>query len=276
MKVEDIEIDKIKRFENVRIRVEDKDVHSMMSSVKQDGLLHPIGVSKDKKGEYYIVYGNRRLEACKKLGWKTIPAIIRPENELKEFYIKNTLENIERQELSETEIGRMFDLLMSKYDMTISELASRFGYPTARVRRAIRLYHHIPEEYRPKIKYLKDAGYKRGKIPATAANAILGMRRKYNLNKAQIKLLLDEAKKDGFTVKHLDVIGSLLQLKYNIDDALRLSKQYSVVSFKIPIKKKEIEKLTNEQKKSFSRIVVEILTGKSDIKLDIPKWQTIR
>ncbi len=60
--------------------------------------------------EYILRYGNRRLEACKKLGWKTIPAIIKTENgqELQHISIKkiSQIENsrirIEPKELNST------------------------------------------------------------------------------------------------------------------------------------------------------------------------------
>ena len=37
--------------------------------------------------KYIVVFGNRRLEACKKLGWKTIPAKI--DDKIKEVSIKD-------------------------------------------------------------------------------------------------------------------------------------------------------------------------------------------
>ena len=69
MNIKDIEIKKIKQLENIRLRIEEEDVHTLMSSIKQDGLLEPIGVAitSGSKDEYLIVYGNRRLEACRKL-----------------------------------------------------------------------------------------------------------------------------------------------------------------------------------------------------------------
>ena len=35
-----------------------------------------IGVMPTKTNEFIIVFGNRRLAACKKLGWKKVPAMI--------------------------------------------------------------------------------------------------------------------------------------------------------------------------------------------------------
>lgn len=46
--MKDVEIDKIKQLENIRLRIEEEDVHTLMASIKQDGLLEPIGVSTTK------------------------------------------------------------------------------------------------------------------------------------------------------------------------------------------------------------------------------------
>lgn len=276
MNVQNIKIALIKRLENIRVRIEEKDVHTLIASIKQDGLLQPIGIapSPGKKEEYYILYGNRRLEACKKLGWETIPAVVHPKQDLKDQYIKNTLENLEREDLNESEIGRIFDMFKEEYKMTDSEIASRFGFTLPRVERALKIYNYIPEEHKKDVKFLGGGGYKRGKIPATAANAILGMRRKYNLNKKQISELLEQSKQDGFSNRHLDIVGSLLQVGYSIDEAVASAKEYTVVSLKIPIKQQTVKDMKKKYNKSFARIVVGILNGTIKTKMDIPTWKS--
>jgi small-conductance mechanosensitive channel len=60
------------------------DVDQLAVSISRQGLLQPIVVAEDPKGERYdILAGDLRFEACKKLGWKTIPALVvaRQENE---------------------------------------------------------------------------------------------------------------------------------------------------------------------------------------------------
>lgn len=42
---------------------------SLIESIEEIGLLHTIVITPDKK----LIAGYRRLKACKKLGWKTIP-----------------------------------------------------------------------------------------------------------------------------------------------------------------------------------------------------------
>lgn len=59
-------------------RLEPHDVEQLTHSIRKDGLLQPIIVVKSATaGDYELLAGHLRLEACKKLGWKAIPAMVR-------------------------------------------------------------------------------------------------------------------------------------------------------------------------------------------------------
>lgn len=66
----EIEIDRI--VIKPRFRVHIGDLAPMMESIRRIGVLQPIGVDKDN----VLVFGERRVEACRRLGMKTIPARI--------------------------------------------------------------------------------------------------------------------------------------------------------------------------------------------------------
>lgn len=66
----------------------------LVNSIKDIGLLHPIGVSKDNQ----LIFGERRLEACKKLGWKDIPAQILDYDDITRELAEH-LENLHREDL---------------------------------------------------------------------------------------------------------------------------------------------------------------------------------
>ena len=107
MKVKEIEVSKIESVENIRSKI-DLDVSELMSSIKSYGLLQPIGLFGTGVSGYVIVWGNRRLTACKKLGWKTIPGVILDSEELSEndFILHHIVENEQRIPLSPFELGR--------------------------------------------------------------------------------------------------------------------------------------------------------------------------
>lgn len=61
------------RIEDIRVgerhRKELGDVGALAASIKDIGLLHPIVVTPDGR----LIAGERRIEACKRLGWLEIP-----------------------------------------------------------------------------------------------------------------------------------------------------------------------------------------------------------
>jgi ParB family chromosome partitioning protein len=62
-----LDIKKIKVRNRFRKRL--GDIGSLAESIKEVGLLHPIVVRPDER----LIAGERRLEACKRLGWKAVP-----------------------------------------------------------------------------------------------------------------------------------------------------------------------------------------------------------
>ena len=55
----------------------DNELDDLVGSIRENGLLQPIMVVKKPGGDTYdLLAGHLRLAACKKLGWKTIPAVV--------------------------------------------------------------------------------------------------------------------------------------------------------------------------------------------------------
>lgn len=77
-----------------------------MSSIQQKGLLEPIVVRPVEKA-FEVVAGNRRFEACKKLGWRSIPCHV-VELDDKEAFEVSILENVQRETLNPIEEGRAY------------------------------------------------------------------------------------------------------------------------------------------------------------------------
>jgi small-conductance mechanosensitive channel len=72
--LQDVEISKI----HSTLRPADNDVIDQLAqSIATHGLLQPIVLIRNPAGTYEIVAGQLRFEACKRLGWKTISAVVR-------------------------------------------------------------------------------------------------------------------------------------------------------------------------------------------------------
>jgi len=58
-----------------RVRKEMGDIDTLIASIKEIGLLHPIVLYKDSNTlKHHLLAGRRRLEAYKRMGEDTIPA----------------------------------------------------------------------------------------------------------------------------------------------------------------------------------------------------------
>jgi ParB/RepB/Spo0J family partition protein len=91
-----LKIDKI--IVDDRMRKEDNfgDLESLAASINKFGLLHPIVVTKDR----HLIAGERRLRACKLLGWAEIPvSIFEDLDDLQRKEIELE-ENIQRQQMT--------------------------------------------------------------------------------------------------------------------------------------------------------------------------------
>ena len=72
--IQNIDIDSV---EESNIPAEPEEVQKLADSISQHGLLQPVVViARPDNGRYEVVAGHLRLEACKKLGWRTIPTVI--------------------------------------------------------------------------------------------------------------------------------------------------------------------------------------------------------
>ena len=71
-----IMINKIKTEEQPKL--DPHDIEMLMASIEEKGLLQPIVVAKPPGADHYeILAGHLRFEAAKRLGWKSIPALVR-------------------------------------------------------------------------------------------------------------------------------------------------------------------------------------------------------
>lgn len=74
--IQDIEVS---RVQAPAVVLHPDDVEQLAQSIASHGLLQPIVVTEGgQKGFYRIVAGHLRFEACKRLGWKTVPAVVQP------------------------------------------------------------------------------------------------------------------------------------------------------------------------------------------------------
>jgi len=102
--------------------VPDNKVKELAESIRQHGLFHPILVRPVGRS-FQIVAGNRRLEACKLLQWKHIPAKIKELTDKEAFEIQLT-ENIQRMTMNPIEEANAFKKYTNEFGWGgVSEIA---------------------------------------------------------------------------------------------------------------------------------------------------------
>ena len=78
MNIETIALDKLHPFEDYPFRVlRDEALQELAASIALEGIFNPLVLRPLENGEYEIISGHRRYEACKLAGIEEVPAIVR-------------------------------------------------------------------------------------------------------------------------------------------------------------------------------------------------------
>jgi len=100
-------------------------VKELAESIRANGLLQPVMVRRRGDG-YELVFGLHRLEACRRLGWRKIPALVR-EISGEEAFVAGLVENLQRNiRVNPVAEARGYRHLMAK-GWTPHEIAQRIG-----------------------------------------------------------------------------------------------------------------------------------------------------
>ncbi len=200
-------LNKIKLSRNSRSAIANDDLSGIMQSIKEVGLLQPIGVSKDGTG-YSICYGNRRFLACSKLGLKKIPVIIHKHKNVAEADLKNLTENIQRRNISLIEAGRYVSILKQS-GLSSNEIATRLGVNKSYVAATLDVFNRVPVKHQKDIDVAVTKSNKTskstGKIGVYSARRIVSAKSTYRLNDKQTDYLFEQAKhSDDFQIERVD------------------------------------------------------------------------
>jgi len=246
MIVKDILISDIEHIENIRQKTgsEEEDAN-FMQNIKDNGLLQPIGVKENKNGKYDIIWGNRRLSTCIKLGWKSIPAVVYRAKEQsmseEEFLILNATENLQRKPNTLLELGRIVKILKSK-GLSNSEIAVRLSLPKVRVENALMELERIPPKWQKKIRLMEGTKDRRGDIPMTTAAKIVRLR---GLSQKQRNDLYAHVSKNDADVsaRKIEMLGAAIRDGKSMREALSVTEQYKVVNCKIYLHNDKLKKV---------------------------------
>lgn len=137
-RIEEIELSKIDRPKDIaRIQIDEEYINELAQSIEERGQLEPIRV-RERDGRYEIVFGDRRFLACKKLGVKTIDAVI-VECTSAAGLIDRTIENVQRVDLTPIEEAKEYYRLVKEMDLSFGRIAKLTGKSPGSVKRSLKL-----------------------------------------------------------------------------------------------------------------------------------------
>jgi ParB family transcriptional regulator, chromosome partitioning protein len=163
----------------------------LMVSIKEIGILQPPVVREVSGGRYELIMGERRYRAAKAVGLKTIPVIIRqtPDNELLREAL---IENIHRSQLNPLEEGAAYAQLLSDFNCTHEELATKLGRSRPHLSNTMRLLT-LPQTVQKRVAL--------GIISAGHARALLGLS-----DAAEIEKLANRIVAENLSVRSVEEI----------------------------------------------------------------------
>lgn len=121
-------------------RVDIPQIDELSDSLRQHGQLSPIKVrtSPLNRLRFEIVFGHRRVEAAKRLGWKSIRAEVEEISDDK-LGIFALSENLERSDFTDYEIGVQMLELIKKFNYSQDQIAKQIGRSNSYVSEHIQL-----------------------------------------------------------------------------------------------------------------------------------------
>jgi len=119
-------------------------LNELAESIKVHGIIQPITVRKLSDHQYQLISGERRYQASKIAGLKSLPAYVRTAND-QQMLEMALIENIQRENLNPIEISLSYQRLISECNLKQEELGDRVGKNRTTVTNYLRLLKLPPD-----------------------------------------------------------------------------------------------------------------------------------
>jgi ParB family chromosome partitioning protein len=123
----------------------DKTFASLADSIRVHGVLQPIRIRPGEGDHYEIIAGRRRYFAAKKLGLRTIPAVVGMPTD--DEMAVQSIENLSRRDLAPLEEAEAFRALLAQGHLTQVALGAQIGRRQSYISNSMRLLNQ-PETVR--------------------------------------------------------------------------------------------------------------------------------
>jgi ParB family chromosome partitioning protein len=127
-----------------RTHFDQEALKELAESIKVHGIIQPITVRRLARDQYQLISGERRFQASKLAGLKSVPAYVRSADD-QQMLEMALIENIQRENLNAIEIALSYQRLISECSLKQDELGDRVGKNRATVTNYLRLLKLPPD-----------------------------------------------------------------------------------------------------------------------------------
>ena len=171
-----------------RTRLDEPALAELTASIEASGLLQPI-VVRPRNGAYELIAGERRWRAVQRLGWRTVPAVVKAADD-QTLLTLALIENLQRHDLSAIDEALGYQRLMEEFKVPQAEVARMVGRSRPAVANLLRLLR-LPESVRALVH--------EGKLSEGHARALLALD-----DPKAASALAAEAAEQGFSVRDVE------------------------------------------------------------------------
>ena len=116
----------------------------LAESIKANGIIQPLIVTKSEGSDYELIAGERRLQAARLAGLDRVPVVIRSVSQREQLQLA-IVENIQREDLDPIEEANAYQALAEDFELTHQQIAQIVSKDRATVTNSIRLLKLVPE-----------------------------------------------------------------------------------------------------------------------------------
>ncbi len=122
-----------------RMHIEPDELIGLADSIRENGIIQPLIVSKDKNTDkYFIIAGERRFRAAQLAGLKYVPIVIKDSSPQQMLELA-LIENIQRRDLNPLEEAYAFQQLQDEFGLPQEEIADKVGLNRVTISNKMRL-----------------------------------------------------------------------------------------------------------------------------------------
>lgn len=123
----------------------------LAASIKENGLIQPVIIHPNGSDRYTLHAGERRLRACKLLGWTEIPAFVVIDGaDAQALLIRAVVENVQRADMNPLEEAKAYQAMRDEFGMTDEQIGQQVGKSRSTVANLRRLLN-LPEERQQQV-----------------------------------------------------------------------------------------------------------------------------